>query len=280
MKRILVPCDFSEPAIEAFKFAMDMAASSGGEIFVLKAVDLPLTNATSFDVQAYTYDPTILKDLEDAAKKNFEKLKKEFGHRSVPTSFHVQLGPVTPIIHDFTKHNKIDLIVMGTHGSSGFDEFFFGSNAEKIIRLSTVPVLAIRKAPAFDSIKKIVVPTTLELNQTDFINKIKELQSFFGATLHLLWVNTPGNFKRHQALNNSLEEIAKHYKLDNYTLNIRGDYNEQDGILAFAHEIKANMIAMATHGRRGLGHMFLRSIAEDVVNHLQCPIWTYSTHKK
>ncbi len=72
-----------------------------------------------------------------------------------------------------------------------------------------------------------------------------------------------------------LEEFARHYDLSHYTLNTRNDFSEQDGIINFTHEIKADMIAMGTHGRRGLAHLFMGSVTEDVVNHVDCPIWTF-----
>ena len=72
-----------------------------------------------------------------------------------------------------------------------------------------------------------------------------------------------------------MEEFTRHYTLTNYSLNTRNDFSEQDGIINFAHEIKADMIAMGTHGRRGLAHLFMGSVTEDVVNHVDCPIWTY-----
>jgi hypothetical protein len=76
-----------------------------------------------------------------------------------------------------------------------------------------------------------------------------------------------------------MEEFARHYALSNYTLNTRNDFSEQDGIINFAHEIKADMITMGTHGRRGLAHLFMGSVTEDVVNHVDCPIWTYVIKK-
>ena len=144
------------------------------------------------------------------------------------------------------------------------------------MRFSKVPVFAIRKSFELNKIKNIVFPTGLQLNQVDFVTRVKELQSFFSATLHILLVNTPYNFKRSKDDKELLEEYAKHYKLRDYTLNVYDDYYAEDGIINFAHTVKADMIAMSTHGRKGLAHMFIGSVAEDVVNHVDCPIWTYS----
>jgi nucleotide-binding universal stress UspA family protein len=166
------------------------------------------------------------------------------------------------------------LVVMGTHGASGWKEFVVGSNTEKIVRSSPVPVIALRKAMTKRSIRHIVLPTTLELDQTAFMNQVKDLQEFFRAKIHVLFLNTPANFVRDADSIASLKDFARYYKLRNFTLNVRSEHQESDGIIHFAKEIKANMIAMGTHGRKGLSHLMTGSIAEDVVNHLQLPIWT------
>jgi nucleotide-binding universal stress UspA family protein len=275
MKRILVPCDFSEPAQEAYFFAMNIATQSHADVFVLRVIDLPFAYETSFGATPYSFDPMILKDIEESAKNDFERMKSKHARKEQIT-FTALHGPVTGIIRQFITDYKIELVVMGTHGTSGLKEYLIGSNTEKIVRFSPVPVLAIRKSFDLSQIKNIVFPTTLEFDQVHFVSHIKELQSFFSATLHLLRVNIPGTMKRTTDEMKMMEEYVKHYKLKDYTLNIRNDFDTSEGIINFAHEIKANMIAMGTHGRRGLEHLFLGSLTEDVVNHVNCPIWTFS----
>lgn len=276
MKKILVPCDFSEPATEAYKFALSIAQASGGEVYMMKAIDLPIMYESAFGVQPYIVDNRLLKELEDNANINFEKLKSRFPAGGVQVYFKTTYGPVALSIRQFITDKNIDLVVMGTHGSGGFKEYVIGSNTEKIVRSSPVPVFAIRKAPAVDAIKNIVFPTTLTYDHPELIEEVKYLQEFFGAALHVLLINTPMDFRTNKDVKFQLDEFAKHYKLSNYTLNMRNDAYEMDGIIDFTKEINADMIAMATHGRRGLLHLLTGSIAEDVVNHVDCPIWTCS----
>jgi nucleotide-binding universal stress UspA family protein len=271
MKKILVPCDFSEPAIEAFQFAVGLASQSGGKVIVLQVIDLPIsTYGASIDVPIYTYSPSLLKDLEEIAKKNYKKMLAKLGKEFDNINFVTVHGPASPMIRDYIDERKIDLVVMGTHGATGAHEFFVGSNTEKIVRFSKAPVFAIRKAIPVSSIKNIVFPTSLELNQTEFIKKVKALQEFFDATLHVLFLNTPFNFIREA----ELKDYAKHYKLTNCTLNIRNERYEPDGIISFVKEMKADMLAMGTHKRKGLSHFINGSVTEDVVNHIECPVWT------
>lgn len=281
MTKVLVPCDFSAPSRQAYKFAVTLASASGGEIFVLHTIAFPFFYESTFGVQPYPLDAIDWKKVVDNASETFERMKKM---HPAPSNVNVSFLPVQnyllPAIRIFTDENKIDLIVMGTHGVSGMEEFFIGSNTEKVVRFSSVPVIALRKAPYFGSIRNIVFPNTLELNQTDLIAHVKKLQELFDATLHILLVNTPMHFQKDQDANEAMHEFAKHYSLKHYTVNFRNNPNERDAIIDFVNEIKADMLAMATHGRRGLAHLFNGSITETVVNHVECPIWTYSLHKK
>jgi nucleotide-binding universal stress UspA family protein len=278
MKRILVPCDFSESAIQAYIFALNLAAQTQAEVYVLKVIDMPFVYEVPIGVAQYYVDSNILKQAEDQARKNFEKLKGEHTKQEGVT-FTTIVGPVTITIRQFILEQGIDLVVMGTLGASGWKEYFVGSNTEKVVRFSPVPVLAVRKAQVLSRIKNIVFPTTLEFDQVDLVYRIKDLQSHFSAMLHLLLINTPGNMKRTKDEMEMMEEYAHYYKLKDYSLNTRNDFYEQDGIINFAHEIKADMIAMGTHARKGLAHLFMGSVTEDVVNHVDCPIWTYSVRK-
>jgi nucleotide-binding universal stress UspA family protein len=274
MKKILVPCDFSDTALQAYDFAMNLAARANAEVLVLKVFDLPFLYETTFGATPQYFDTGILKDIEADAVITFEKMKARHLRKEM-VSFTTLRGAVTFTINQFAEENKVDLIVMGTQGATGLKEYWIGSNTEKVVRYAKVPVLAIRKSFDVAGIKNIVFPTTLQLDQKDLIIRIKDLQRFFSAKLHLLMVNTPGNMMRSTDEMDLMEEFARHYTLSDYTLNTRNDFSEQDGIINFVHEINADMIAMGTHGRRGLAHLFMGSVTEDIVNHVDCPIWTY-----
>ncbi|MBL7848740.1 MAG: universal stress protein [Cyclobacteriaceae bacterium] len=276
MKSLLVPCDFSPESREAYQFALQLAARTQGLVHVLKAVDLPVMYESALGAAPFYFDPTLIKELKDDAKAQFEKMKAEFP-TEVKTEFFVQEGPVTPTIRQFIKEHSIDLVVMGTRGATGLEEYLIGSNTEKVVRFSPVPVFAIRRAPKLDSIKNIVFPTTFETSD-QLVREVRGLQEFFQAKLHLLMINTPYNMERRADEPDRLKAFAEKHGLSNFTINTRDEFRESSAIMNFAVEINADMIAMGTHGRRGLSHLFSGSIAEKVVNHTDCPIWTLSLH--
>ena len=206
-------------------------------------------------------------------------MKKQAASNPIVVSTEVAYGELLSGVKQIIETKKIDQVVMGTSGTSGFTEIFIGSNTEKVVRFSPVPVLAVRKTVELKSVKNILLPSTLNLNQTDFINKVKDLQNFFDATLHILLVNTPAQFRRDAEANEALEEFAKHYKLTNFKTHFRNYAHEDDGIIEFAYSEKMDLIAMGTHARKGLAHLFNRSVTESVVNHIQSPVWTYCLNR-
>jgi nucleotide-binding universal stress UspA family protein len=273
MKRILVPCDFSDPAVQAFKFAVEVARKSGGEVILLHVIELPIMS-DSVLMPTLSFEEAFMKDMKAHAEKNFIKMKTKWAG-DVKITTVIEYGSTTSSIRDFVQDNKIDLVVMGTHGATGMKEFFIGSNTEKIVRTSPVPVIALKGNTRVSAIKNIVFPNTLNLDQEELTLKVKALQNFFGASLHVLYVNTPSHFRRDVEVKKEMKAFAKRFMLKDYTLTIFNDYTEEEGLRNFITETKADLVAMATHGRRGLNHLMSGSIAEDVVNHLQCPIWTY-----
>ncbi len=273
MKKILVPCDFSDSAVQAFKFAVDIASQTKGEIILLNVIELPVMHDTVL-MPTLSYEEAFLKDMKDNVEKNFEKMKAKWSKEPITLSTFIEYGPTTTVISRFVDEQKVDLIVMGTKGASGLKEFVIGSNTEKIVRWSPVPVIAIKKEVQLP-VKNIVFPNSLGDDQEELINRVKELQAFFKATLHLVYFNTPVNFKRDNEVKPLLKSFATRFGLKDYTLNIYNDIDQETGLTSFAHDINADMVAMATHGRKGLSHLISGSIAEDIVNHIDCPIWTF-----
>lgn len=274
MKKILVPCDFSDPSVQAFKMAVEIANQSKGEVVLLNVVELPVMHESVL-MPTLSFEEAFIKDMKEHAEKNFAKMKEKWAKEGPKVTSFVEFGGTTPTIRDFLKDKKIDLILMGTHGASGLKEFFIGSNTEKIVRTATVPFMAIKKQVKLTAVKNIVFPTTGNMDQEELTVQVKALQNFFKATLHILYVNTPSSFKRDMEIKPQLKAFAKRFMLKDYTLNVWNDFTEEDGLKNFVYETNADMVAMATHGRRGLNHLMSGSIAEDAVNHINCPIWTY-----
>lgn len=274
MKNILVPCDFSQQARAAYKTALNFASVSKGKITLLHVLTLPYQYTAAAGCELMAYEPVFLTRVEEEAKETLMKMKSEAVGIQVNTE--VTFGDLVKTVTGVADRDQADVIIMGTSGTSGISELFIGSNTEKVVRHARVPVLAVKTEMKPTDIKNILLPSSLSLNQADFMHQVNALQQFLGATLHVLLINTPTHFRRDNEAIESLAEFAKHYRLTNYKTHFRNYINEEEGINCFANTEHMDMIAMATHARKGLAHLFNGSIAEGVVNHLNIPVWTYT----
>jgi nucleotide-binding universal stress UspA family protein len=170
---------------------------------------------------------------------------------------------------------------MGTAGHSNLEEAVIGSNTEKVVRHASCPVLTVHQKPASKEFKNIVYATAMNKDEEVFSRIVKRAQQLYDATIHLVRINTPGNFQRDAVVRKAMNDFAKKLQLKNYTINIFNDLSEEEGIIYFADAIDADMVCMATHGRTGFAHVLAGSIAEDVVGHSKRPVLTFVTkHKK
>ncbi len=260
--RILVPCDFSASAHNALKLAQELAAGVSGEVVVLSVVE----------------ERDLVASIPETAaghRKKFSQWVQDIHDKEVPLRFEVRFGNTLPTLLEWIRSEKASLVVMGTKGSRGWDGYFTGSITEKVVKTSPVPVLAVKGTVSGKRIRNIVFPYNLWNESPETLAKIKKMQAFFKARLHLLQIDTEGN-KDAEALAEKLETRAREHAFTDYVVNIRKQDGEREGIIQFAREINADMIAMITHGNRDLAHVYKSSITADVVNHAHVPVWTCS----
>jgi len=273
MEKILVPCDFSEQAIHAFRLAIDIANASSAEVHVLHVIELPIMHDDVL-TPLPSFDENLLKELGERAEIKLAELKKESKQELFVTTI-IEFGPIVSTITNYQEANNIALIVMGTKGISGIEEVFIGSTAEKVVRHASCPVAVVKRRTTVSELRHIVFPNSLEKGQEDLVMHVKALQDVLKATLHIVWIDTSDKSDDHTLIKQQLEDFAKRFLLKDYTINVFKANDRETGIINFTHWINASMIAMGTHARKGLSHFFKGSVAEDVVNHVDCPIWTY-----
>ena len=279
MKKILVPCDFSESAIHAFRFALDAATLSNGTVHLLNVIELPAMPNTAF-TPVRSFGMPLMKEMSAKTQGNFDKMSTKYALGNVKVVKNVEFGVPSKIMLDYVKKNSMDVIIMGSHGTSGLRDYFVGSNSEKIVRNSSVPVIVVKdvlKGP----VKNIVFPNTFDTqNQEDLVLKVKALQTFFKAHLHLVWINTPANFAPDTITLKRLSTFAKRFTLKDFTISVFNHLTEEEGIIHYTNSINGDLIAMGTHGRKGLSHMMSGSTAEDVASQGKSLIWTYLIKKR
>jgi nucleotide-binding universal stress UspA family protein len=278
MKTILVPTDFSKTAQIAAEVASGIAKKAGATVILLHVIEEGSKESirVTGEVMAEDLDDKIfVLELIRKARKQMDKLASDSMFDGVKVKQELRLGTTFHGTNTIINDHKVDLVVMGTSGATGAKEMLIGSNTEKVVRHSKCAVLTVQRKPTRSDFKNIVYATSMSKDEQVFSRVVKRAQEMYGATVHLVRINTPSNFQRDAVVKKYMEEFAKKLQLKNYTINIFNDVSEEEGIIYFADSLHADMIAMATHGRTGFAHVLAGSIAEDVVNHSKRPVLTF-----
>ena len=275
MKKIIVPVDFSEHSEYALKTAAKLAVKNQAELFVLHMLEMSEVLLSASDDLQYEKTAFFIK----LSEQKFEAfLNKDY----------LKTLKVTPIIEHFKVFSEVnevaqkhdaDLIVMGSHGTQGIEEFFVGSNTERVVRNSNIPVLVVKNKDTDINFETVVFACDFsEEVIKPYLNAVKMFKDT-ASKMHLVYVNLPNerfksSIEMEQQVVNFLNKAEGNLDKLN-TVNYVSDYTVEEGILNFSLKIGADIIAIPTHGRKGLAHFFEGSIGEDIANHATLPVMTF-----
>ncbi|WP_316929843.1 universal stress protein [Aquimarina pacifica] len=274
IKNILVPTDFSTQAESALKVAAQIAKKNNATIYLLHILELPVHLSDLMTSGSPGPAPEAILFMKHTHKKFEEVMDQEYlkGIEVVET---VSFEDVLHGIMDSCEKNNIDIIIMGSHGSSGFEELFIGSNAEKVVRTSKQPVLVIKEDCDIYSVEDFVYATNFDDEDKPSLLAAYDFSKALNAKLHLVWVNTANGFKTTYETEEKMNGMLADLDIHDYSLNIYNDISVEKGILNFASSVNAGMIGISTHGRKGISHFINGSLGEDVVNHAKRPVLTF-----
>lgn len=279
MKSILVPTDFSEQAENALDFAAQIAEKSSAKVLLLHVLEHPSDNSfNSMGIATTDNDPMeniYLIKMMEAAKAKMEEIIAHDAYNKVTLEYSILVGRPFEEITKTLADNDCDLVVMGTTGSSGFEEMLVGSNTERVVRRAHCPVISVKDKANVSAIKNIAFASDFAEPYDELVSRLKDLQRLFDARLSLVRINTPNSFTTTRHDLSLMKKFAEGHKLENYTMDIYNDTLEDVGIIYYAEDAGAAMIALGTHKRKGIVNLLSGSIAEDVVNHSSRPVWTY-----
>lgn len=185
IKKILVPVDFSDISDYAAFSAATIANVFNSKLYLIHVLDY---HKTSYSVEAFTSNsilPIAEIEVEFYGKLNDLRLliEKQSG---INSRMYVTEGVIYDEILKFAHENNIDMIIMGTHGLSGYKEFFSGSNAEKVIKHSDIPVLTMKKEEMFSDFRHILLPIDNSPHSREKVNTAIDIAEAYGSQIHLL----------------------------------------------------------------------------------------------
>ncbi len=271
MKSIIVPIDFSNQSELALKVAASLAKEHGAELLVLHMLEL---SPAIMGESGYISQEQVVHLIKIGEKRFAEFLDKPY-LKEVKVTPVIKHYKVFSEVNEVAEKHKADLIVMGSHGADGLQEIFIGSNTERVVRTSDVPVLVIKGNIKEFKPKTFVFASDFEEESLPALKKAKEMAALLNSKLHLVYINTPGD--EFLSTDDAHEKISKFLDTSKLGLavEIYNDYTVEKGVLNYCDKVMADIIGIPTHGRRGLSHFFMGSIGEDIANHSNIPVMTF-----
>ncbi len=217
MKKLLVPTDFSQEAENALKVAAQLAKKHNCEIFLLHLLEIPMQQIDLINNASELPEAMFFMKL---AQQKFESVLDKDYLQGITVHDTVEFGESFSNLSEIGKSKGADLIVMGSHGASGLKEMFVGSNAEKVVRHSDIPVLVIKNEHTDFDIDNFVFASDFKNDSKDTYKQATKLAEAFNAKMHLVLVNTASSFTTSTKAKQRIQDFIKDVPFDNYTVNI------------------------------------------------------------
>ncbi len=268
MKQILVGIDFSKNSIHALEYAIQFANNFEANITLLW-----VNNTASSE---YIFDDTLI-EIKKEKRLNLEKLIEQYQEKLSPgkLSFKLRKGKVHLEVATQAKQINADLIVAGTHGVSGFEEYWIGSNAYRIVTHAPCPVITIRfDFPFKDQINKILLPIDSSQETKQKLPVTIEIAKNYNADIHVLAMySTPIKSLQRRVDNHAIQvkEILNKEGINCVISSVEAD-SLTNATLNYAQENNADLIAIMTEQETTTANIFLGPFAQQLINHSAIPI--------
>jgi len=283
MKTILVPVDFSKCSMDALEYAASLAKKTGSRVHILNITQEakyyfiadPAAYALPYGDINKMYEEikkSVNKKLAAAGSKKFMKGVEFYPKAIIGGALHIE-------IISYAEKIKAGIIIMGSHGAEGFGGILLGSTSERVVRFSKLPVIVISRRVIDTDFKLIVFASDFKEEAYNVFPAVKTFAKITNATIHLLKVNTTDRFSRTIDNEKLIGAFNKHFK-SSYKAAIYDDYMKEEGILNYSDFVKADMIAIGTHGKKGFARFFRSDISEGIVRLAHKPIIVVNFGKK
>lgn len=270
--KILVPTDFSESS----KYAIDAAKKIA--IRYNAQVDFYHCASKEAILNVYEKDRELSKvyhkQIQDFVIQNLEETTLDFRNAGIDSNYLNTIGDFIDELKQLQKNMNYDLIIMGSHGQSGFKEWAIGSNAQKVVRLIPTNVMVVKKELEKLDFSEVVFVSGLDKKDHEsfkrFLNFIQKLNV---DMLHILAVDTAFYFTQPRFI---MSEALKEFKeiADGFSVKTHfySDYSIEAGVRHFVEEKGVSFIGITNHEQNPLRRIFTGSNVEAIVSQSKVPV--------
>lgn len=267
-KVILVGIDFSDCSINALEHAITIARKAKAGIAMV------WINHLDYSKEIFSVEP---QHLEEEVKQRFGELVKKyrFHLNGEKIEYFIRKGKVYK--ETCALANEIDafLVVIGTHGSSGFEEFWIGSNANRIVTSCSKPIITIRGGIDIEAdLKKIVLPLDSTKITRQKLPMTALLAKYFGSQVYILGLFTTSSDDIRYRIRNYVSQAEEY--LEENEIRFKSTFVDADNIteetINYASKIGANLISIMTEQETSAANLILGPYASQMVNHSPIPV--------
>lgn len=268
MKEIIVAIDFSKGSLHALQYAIHCANSAKCNVMMVY-----VDNHSGHDV-AFSAESG---EMRDELLRNFEELVVSVrpGFTGGKLTYKLRKGKVYQELAIQAKLNKADLIISGTHGTSGFEEFWIGSNAFRIVSYAPCPVITIRSS--FDATRpmgNIVIPIDHTADTLQKLPLAATLAKIFDAQIHILALHSSRLKSLQTKIETTVIKVEKY--LEKYGVAYHSEFRFAENLtnttLEYAAEADADLIIIMTEQENSDANILLGQFAQQMVNFSSIPI--------
>lgn len=268
MRRVLIPTDFSENAMNAVRYAFELFRHDPDtEYVLLNAYDIPRSGSTTMLV---SITDILKKDSEEGLKKSIKEIE-EIGHAGSLRTISKH-GQLFEVIKELIKKEEYNVIIMGTLGAGGLKKVLLGSNASEIVKKVKIPVLIVPEKATFERTDKILFTTDFKpIRREKQIGRLRDFAKNIDAEILVLNIH-----KKHQELdlekamtNSGLEELLKGSR---HTYHHRVGDDIIEGIDQFILENDIKIVAMILRQVGFIDSLFHKSLTRQMAMHTKIPM--------
>ncbi len=272
IKQILIPFDFSETAELALEHGAFMAKLMKAEITMLHVIEsYSFTSAltSAFSKTQIEYEEKV----ESSANDKFREIADKIHHQTgMPVHYQTTRGKIYRAIVQAAKDMNSDVIIMGTHGASGFQEFLVGSNTYKVVMSAPCPVISVQTHAKKIGFHDIILPIDNSPTSRQKVPIITEFARNYKSVVHVVGLMTMTDADLQRTFEVKVHQVKDYIEEHEVALTLKifnGD-NATNSLMDYSTEINADLMAIMTD-QEGSGK-FMGSATQQLVNHSKVPI--------
>jgi nucleotide-binding universal stress UspA family protein len=279
MKRILVPTDLSAIAELGLKLAAEIAKRCEASISLVNFTKHPFgaTFSASGEVATKVNSEEDFYTIEalKAMKERLEVVADKYRAMGINIGTAIVDDEFKHGIDEYLKAESISLVTMGTSGEENAKETFTGNHTEQAIRVSACPVLSVRDGFNPDLFNNMVVGVSIITDNqlADGLKSIRSLAECFDSKIHLVHVRDKAS-ESTLVMDEYFNRIAHIASLQNYTIRIIDADDTAEGLISYASEVKAGLIAVIKNKKEGIFRIFSNHLSDRLVKEEGRPVIT------